>query len=91
MNEGTYAQNGIYTISGIDYAFDQNGWMVTGWYQDDNENCYYAGNGLLIEQQLELDGLWYFFDNNGHMYFGATYRIGDDMYQFDNDGKMVTG
>lgn len=50
MGEGTYAQNGIYTISGIDYAFDQNGWMVTGWYQDDNENCYYAGNGLLIEQ-----------------------------------------
>ena len=90
-DEGWMITNTELFIDDNYYRFNTDGTMFTGWYQDGDEKCYYAGNGLLIEQWLELDGSWYFFDGNGHMYFGATYRIGDDMYHFDKDGKMVTG
>ena len=73
------------------YRFNADGTMCTGWYKEGDEWCYYSGNGLLREQWLQLGGLWYFFDYNGHMYYGATYTIGDDAYRFNDDGTMVTG
>ena len=36
-----YPTNGLYEIDGVDYAFDQSGYMITGWWQDDYENYYY--------------------------------------------------
>ena len=30
--DGTYPKNGLYEVNGTAYAFDANGYMVTGWH-----------------------------------------------------------
>ena len=54
FNDGTYAKGDIYTIAGDNYAFDQSGWMITGWYH----YVWYSGDD------------WYYFNPDGKMHFG---------------------
>ena len=58
------------------FRFDENGKMMTGWYQDPSDGCWYYLHPV-------SDG------SQGYMYTG--HQVIDDVsYFFDSDGRMVT-
>jgi len=44
-SDGTYPSSTRLTIDGADYAFDAQGWMVTGWDSTDGQWRYYGSSG----------------------------------------------
>ncbi len=92
-DDGSCAKNGVKTIDGCEYAFDENGYMLTGW-QYLNFHWYYfePTTGAKVYGWRAIDGKWYYFDpdNFGEMY---TYwlNIGDNRYYLDENGVMQTG
>ena len=74
FNDGTYAKGDIYTIAGDNYAFDQSGWMITGWYH----YVWYSGDD------------WYYFDANGKMHRGWLKSDSKWYYMYTYDGTMLS-
>jgi len=88
------------------YAFDENGAMITGWYNDyvktdRNGNKVYAGNWYYFDstgKALEggwhkIDGKWYYFSMTGkpYAYRDGMFYIEGNWYYFDPDTcEMVT-
>lgn len=74
FENGDYAKDGIWTIEGVDYAFDASGWMVTGWYKevwsDGSYDWYYfKSNGAMKKGWLKDGGKWYYLDEeDGYMW-----------------------
>ena len=96
--------DGVFTIDGVRYAFDESGHMVTGWYSEVNQ--YYDDDGTLVVIgtdwfYFDSDGKghtgwvqdgkywWYFY--NGNPYKDGFYYIDGDTYAFNSDCHMVTG
>ena len=46
--DGTWPSNGIYKINGMNYAFDAAGYMITGWYQNQEGWYYFSGSGEMM-------------------------------------------
>ena len=61
------------------YAFDENGVMVTGWY---NDNVETDSNGKKIYK-----GNWYYFDTTGKAVSGGWHKIDGNWYYFSITGK----
>lgn len=92
FSDGSYAKNSLYEISGKVYAFDANGWMVTGWYywnnQNTGESCwiYTDSNGVMVRGWRKIGGSWYYFNTQekdsagnflvGFMYEGSMFDAG---------------
>jgi len=60
-SDGSYPRNGLYTIAGKDYAFNESGYMIeNAWYQSpDTGRWYYAtGSGELAVNQW-IQGKYY--------------------------------
>lgn len=92
-DSGSYARDQIMNIDGVNYAFDQQAYMVKGWYQKDGEWYYFSpesGGQLLGWQQM--DGKWYYLnpDNEGGMVTGWLNQ-GAKRYHFDENGIMSVG
>lgn len=100
FSDGGYAEDGIYEIDGVLYAFDKAGWMVTGWYKDVGEMdgkpwtiWYYFDKSGAMETGWIWDGAWYYLDETGgNMYHSGVYTVGTGVnYAFDSSGAMITG
>lgn len=86
------------------YAFDQNGWMRTGWIDDlGGVNRFYAfpsqAGNLADDQWALIDGDWYRFKKiskqgdrieGGLVEGDEVHKIHDQYYYFDNESKMVS-
>ena len=101
---GDYAIDNLYFLEHSDggtdrFAFDKDGDLVVGWYQDKKGNWYYFdeddvypyGGGL-----WEVNGAYYAFDSDCIMLSGQWYNAEyiDPSYWFyldANDGHAVTG
>lgn len=91
--DGSYAKNGIKTIDGCEYAFDAEGYMLTGW-QYINFKWYYfePQTGAKVYGWRMIDGKWYYLDPKD---FGSMYTywldIGENRYYLDESGVLQTG
>ena len=89
-----YPSNGLYKINGTEYAFDQWGYMVTGWWKDSYGSYYYFDrtSGAMQKGWILDYGTWYYLDPDyGYMYSDGIYQINGTDYWFKSDGSMVAG
>lgn len=94
LESGDYLGGGIWEIDGTPYAFDKDGYMVTGWFtnEEDGQRYYFNSNGAMRLGWLQDGGSWYYFDTYwGYMINDAWEYINGEAYYFNADGKMVTG
>jgi len=74
------------TIDGKKYCFSENGYMVTGAYNNGDGFELYAKNGQLIGPVKtgwnEISGSWYYFDGT-NAYQSGVYEINGAKYYFD--------
>ncbi len=96
FNDGTYAKGDIYTIAGDNYAFDQSGWMITGWYHyvwySGDDWYYFDANGKMHRGWLKSDSKWYYmYTYDGTMLSDVWLEIDHYYYLFNADGSMYTG
>ena len=65
-SETTYKKDGVYSIDGNYYAFNAEGYMITGWREIGEYWYYFDGNGhMLIDVCTVIDGSYCYFDKNG--------------------------
>ena len=70
--------------------FDNNGYMVRGWYRDSELNWfYYDEEGRNAEGLREINGLKYYFDSSGRMLTDCSREIGGVLYYFGKNGNAV--
>ena len=89
--DGTFPANERIELGGATYAFDADGWMKTGWDNEEGEWRYYAPEGPMATGWLSTGGSWYYMDPaSGVMAIGW---LDDDgtWYYLRGDGAMATG
>ncbi len=103
-NRDTNGTNGVKTVNGKKYLFDDNGYMCSGWqnygdewyyFGDENEGWAYTGwQYLEVQEELEDnddydDEEWYYFKpSNGKAYKNDRKYISGKYYAFDEYGVM---
>ena len=81
---------GLCEIEGKQYLLDEEGLVVDGWYDEDN-NWYYAQKGIrVVDDTHEIDGKIFGFDTDGIMIKGEG-KIKGKNYIFNDDGEAITG
>lgn len=85
--EKEYLQGGVYYLGGniVDgnpqdkiFAFDNDGWMITGWYQEGHYWYYFNEDGhMTYLTTLTIDGEEYEFDQFGR-WIDMVYNIPED-------------
>ncbi len=89
---GYRATNISWKIDGIEYNFDENGQIATGWIDGPEGTRYISANGLAITGWKEIDGFWYYFvPGSGYRVTNTTWNIDGIEYSFDKNGHIVTG
>jgi len=89
--DGTYPANERIEIGGETYAFDADGWMKTGWDQEDGQWRYYAPSGAMATGWTASGGSWYYLDpQSGVMAIGWVNDHGT-WYYLHGNGVMATG
>ncbi len=84
-SDGTYPAGGLYNINGVNYAFNEYGYMVANsWYQSPTSGkwFYALGSGELAKDQW-IDGQYYIGSDGAMMTDGWT----PDGYYVDASGK----
>lgn len=86
-----YASGGIYTINGKQYGFDDDGYMITGWNDNDGQWRYFEpDNGQMVKSTWREDrnGNSYYLDKNGVMAANCAVKAkdGNDYYYVNEDG-----
>ena len=101
-DEGGYASSGIRTIDGLNYCFDANGYMLTGW-QYVNFKWYYFDpvSGTKVYGWQFINGNWYYLNPNsdgtrGRMLTGWFQDVDGSWYYLNPNsdgtrGRMMTG
>lgn len=87
LADGTRLSNCFVTVDGVDYAFDSNGRMVTGWLTL-GENWHFFGNsGEMIRNDWRKDGeYWFYLGEDGAMLRNTWVN---DRYYVGADGVWV--
>ena len=86
-------RTGTFSIDGDYYHFDEDGKMLTGWYEEDDILYYFSEEtGKRVKGFQIIDGKTYFFSriNDNAMRMG-TFSIDGDYYHFNEDGTMYIG
>lgn len=94
FDTGSYARSQMVDINGVRYAFDENAYMVVGWYKENGKWYYFSqeNGGGLHTGWRQVDGVWYYLDpgQNGAMHV-SWLDIGSTRYYLRPDGSMATG
>lgn len=93
FEDNAYARDQIIAIDGINYAFNKQAYMVTGWHNVNNDWYYFSPDtGAQVTGWLQLDGKWYYLnpENEGIMQT-SWLNLGKKRYYFDANGVMQTG
>ena len=87
LADGTRLSNCFVTIDGINYAFDTEGKMVTGWLTLGTNWHYFDSTGAMVKNEWRLDGnLWFYLGEQGAM---ARNTWIDNQYYVGADGVWV--
>ena len=90
-SDGTYPSSTRLTIDGADYAFDAQGWMVTGWDSTDGQWRYYGSSGAAVSGWLRDGGSWYYLDPATKAMATGWLELGGTWYHLAPSGAMSTG
>lgn len=87
-----YASDGIYTINGKQYGFDDNGYMQTEWQEHNGKQYYFdANDGHMIKSEWipGRNGTCYYLTADGSMAENMAIKSkdGNDYYYVDGSGK----
>lgn len=90
--DGSYPSGGLTGVGGVNYCFDAQGYMQTGWQYIDYQWYYFDGNGAQAMGWRQLDGKWYYLNpsRGGAMQTGWT-DLNGQRYYMDENGVMQTG
>lgn len=86
-----YVSDGIYTIGGKQYSFNEDGYMKTGWNDDSGEWRYFEPeNGQMVKSawRKDKDGDNYYLKSDGTMATDAAIKdkSGNGYYYVGSDG-----
>ena len=71
--DGSYPAGAWYSVQGVWYYFDANGYMQTGWLQQGTDWYYLDSSGAMLENETrEIDGTVYTFGADGKMAASAS-------------------
>lgn len=87
------------SVSGISTRVDVNALMTessfnsviktaNGWYSDENGTRYRQADGTDAYGVCMVDGMDYYFDDQGYLIEGRAYKINGKLYVFDEYGEM---
>jgi len=79
-------------INGVNYFFDTDGVLRTGWIKDDNNWRYYSGNKMVtgwIDLVVNGSNKTYYFTEDGLMVSGKWIQIDGKWYYFYSDGSLA--
>lgn len=86
-----YASDGIYTINGKQYGFDDDGYMQTEWQEHDGKQYYFdANDGHMVKSKWipGKGGSQYYLLADGTMAEDMAIKGNDGSYYYvDDDGK----
>lgn len=85
-SSGSRAVNEWLTLGGLEYWFDTNGYMATGWRRFTNGDYYYfaPGDGRMVAGSwVEDSGYWYYLGEDGVLLTNTTTPDG---YPVDENG-----
>ena len=104
--KGTSTSPVMKAIDGNNYAFDLNGYMLTGWQEVDGTKYYFAKNGVRNDTYKvasdaltvsdtngtweKVSGLWKYKLSNGSYATSTVLYIDNHYYAFDSSGYMLT-
>ena len=104
--KGTSTSPVMKEIDGNSYAFDLNGYMLTGWQEVDGTKYYFAENGVRNDTYKvasdaltvsdtngtweKVSGLWKYKLSNGSYATDTVLYIDNHYYAFDSSGYMLT-
>lgn len=93
--DGSWPAGEIAEIGGARYAFNEAGYMITGWYQNENGWFYFDGSGAMHTDWLLLGNTWYYLDagdqeHPGRMVADCEKVIRGSRYFFTSNGDMQT-
>lgn len=91
FNKEGVALTGWRKINGDTYYFNasKRGKMLTGWAKISGKQYYFGSDGVMRTGWVKIKGSTYYFGTNGVMLAGNSYRIGEKVYSFGADGKLV--
>lgn len=89
--DGTVPASQWKMIQGKWYYFDENGYAVTGWFQDKESDHWYYMNqqGEMQTGWMEQEQKWYYFNSNGQMAVGWLQTDPNEWYYMNPDGSMA--
>lgn len=93
FDSGSYARSQIVGIDGVNYAFDQQAYMVKGWYNVGADWYYFSPeSGAQVTGWQQVDGTWYYLNpaNSGIMQ-KSWFKQANKLYYFEASGAMKTG
>ncbi len=65
---------------------------ATRWEEDTNGRKYNtAENGYVVDSWYQIDGIWYYFDENGYMVYDEWLEIDGEKYLLAESGAMMVG
>lgn len=90
-SDDDYASDGIYTIGGKQYSFNEDGYMKTGWNDDSGSWRYFEPeNGQMVKSTWRKgsDGKDYYLTSDGTMATDTAVKAksGNGYYYVDSDG-----
>ena len=62
----------------------------SGWKKDGTNWTYWNGGQKLVNDWAQVDGQWYYLDENGYMVKGKIREINGSLYEFATNGAMRT-
>ncbi len=92
-DSGSYARDQIMNIDGVNYGFNQQAYMVTGWFNFGGSWYYFdPATGAQMSGWQFIDNAWYYLNpSNGNVMQTGFVKIGNDIYYMDTNGIMKTG
>lgn len=88
--DGTFVTAQILAIGGVRYAFNADGFVVRGWYQDGSGLWYLSGDNGLGTGWQHTGGRWYYLGIDGVMTTGWLTDNGLRYWLLDS-GAMAVG
>lgn len=82
--------SGFFQVDGVTYYQGSDGYLSTGWLEENELRYYFNANGAMAIGWLELDGCRYYLGSDGTATVGWL-QLGDAVYYFSEAGLMLTG
>lgn len=94
-DSGSYANDQILNIDGVNYGFNPQGYMATGWYYVTATGTWYyfdPASGAQVNGWVQSDGKWYYMNpSNGGAMHTSWLKLGPNLYYLDESGVMAVG